>query len=225
MEIQPQRHRLALVLNSLFFPLTIPDSIISLSKRGYAVGPFPPRTIMYGNRSYVGGKIAEKTNVIVDIDDIRKIVGCEGTNVSSVLSTFNELLEMLNTDFSLPVNEIDFVELNSDFIVSSDGNPIQKLKVLYNDAKIMSSFEKIIGVPIGNYIVSLIHKDTVTTDKNWLNIRIEPRLTKPTKEYYVNVVFRDVKPSKVLEFTNSLESVIVKLLSEIESENNERSSS
>ena len=216
MELEPQKYRISLVLRSVFFPLTFPDYIDSFSKKGFSLGPFPPRTLISGNRAYLSGRIATKGKTFVDIDSDRKIVACEGKNLEELISTFSEVMDIVSEDYSVPPDEIDYFEFNADVVVKSQNNPIQRLKMVYRDIELIKRFNEILGVPVSNFILTLIPSEALPTDRSWFDIRIEPRLTKPTREYFIHVVFRDKNMKKVLDFSKEVNSTIIKLLSTLE---------
>lgn len=218
MKIRPQRYHLALVLNPLFFPVTFPDCGESLSKRGFFVVPTPPKTLIFGGRAYLNGRIAEKRNVNVEINSDQKTIACEGVNVSEVILIFNEILDMLYKDFSVSKDEIDYLELVMSCVVSSDNNPIQRLADINKGTEITDIFEKVLKKPMSIYTIGLNPKDTLPSSKSWFDIRIEPRLTKPEEEYYVSIVFRDNNLDEVLNFAKDVESLVIRILSKIEGE-------
>jgi len=88
--------------------------------------------------------------------------------------------------------------------------------MVYRDIELIKRFNEILGVPVSNFILTLIPSEALPTDRSWFDIRIEPRLTKPTREYFIHVVFRDKNMKKVLDFSKEVNSTIIKLLSTLE---------
>jgi hypothetical protein len=77
MDIIPQKFRIALVLNSLFFPFTFPDFIESLRKREFAIPTFP-QSIPSGQKSYLGGYVAAKEDCVVELNPDKQLLAVEG---------------------------------------------------------------------------------------------------------------------------------------------------
>lgn len=216
MELKPQKYRLALVLRSMFFPIIFPDCVDSLSNREFSVKPFPPRTAFVGNRAYVSGRVAEKDDTIVDINSDRHILACEGENLTNVISIMNELIDIAQKDFLVSLNDVDYLELNANLVVTSDKDAVNSIRELYADTKVMKQFSEILKTALGSFSITLAPKEALPTDRKWFDIRIEPRITKPTTEYYVHIVFRNRDIKDVLDFSNALESMIRRLLLVVE---------
>jgi len=216
MELKPQKYRLALVFKSMFFPMVFPDCVDSLSNRGFSVKPFPPKTAFVGNRAYVSGRVAERDDTIVELNSERHILACEGLNLTDVVSIMNELIDITQKDFLVSMNDVDYLELNANLVVTSDKKAVNRLRELYADTKVMKQFSDILKTAVGSFSITLAPKEVLPTDRKWFDIRIEPRITKPTKEYFVHLVFRNRDIKDVLDFSNSMESTIRRLLSVVE---------
>lgn len=217
MELKMQMIRVSSVLNSFFFPLTSPEILEALAKRKFEVSR-PPVPIT-GIRVYVGGTIARKGNVFVDVDDGRKLIGVSGGSIDDTVKTFTEILEILQEDFYVNLDtELDYVELIAQYLIKSDSNP---LEVLQNCSKIKfkDALQKLLNTAVSDYRISIVPRGVLPSSKRWFEISIFPKLTMPTRAYWVEVIFRDTKSSNVISFASNLNSTISNIIKTIESKN------
>lgn len=216
-ELKLQKFRLSLVLNSFFFPLTSPDVFEVLKSREFEVGripePFPS-----GARVYFSGRIARKRNVLVDIDNNRRLVGTDGVSIEDTIQTFSELLDMLREDFFVDLGEeLSFVELIANYMIISDKNP---LKVFQNNLKVThgEEFRKILEIEPSYNKIAIVPKGVSPSSKKWLEISISPRLTMPSKAYWMEAIFRDASYDTVVTFARNLNSTVNNIIGVIERE-------
>ena len=216
MELKPQKYKLNLILSSLFFPLTTPDVFDSLRSRGFEVAR-PPGPIPVGPRVYLSGSIAKKHECWIDIDHNRNLVGCEGVSLENTIQTFSELIAMLKDDFSIDLSkEVSYTELTASLVVTSDQNPLLKLQRISMDSKHAKEFGSVLGAPVANYRLSIVPQGEFPSSKKWFEIDITPRLTPPTKAYWVEVVFRYDGIEETLAFTRALNSTVSSIINVIE---------
>jgi len=215
LEIRPQRYRLSLVLRTLFFPFTYPDVAESLKKRGYIIPPLPP--LPRGPRIYIGGRIAMKDDCTVDIDDSRKLIASEGSSVQSTINTLKELMVTAKEDFYIDLDkETDYLELLADMVVVTEKNPIESIGKVFEENKYLKRVNEILNIDSSIFTFGVAIKGGNPASKNWLDIRLEPRITMPTRGYDVHIVYRDGDVSKVLEFASKVNLKIEELIKEME---------
>lgn len=212
MEIKPQRYRLAIVFHTLFFPFTYPELIDSLKKREYSVPP-PPRPAPTGQRVYVGGHIATKNGCIIDVNEEKKTLAGEGSQVENVIKSIEELMDVVEEDFRLNLErDVDYIELVSDLVVKSDKSPLKDIEGFNNK---YSAFNGIMGMETSAYSISIVPKGFLPSSKKWFDIRIEPRVTTPDREYFIHAIYRDENIGDVLAFAREVNSKILSLIEKI----------
>jgi hypothetical protein len=210
MEIKPQKYRVAAVFRTFFFPFTYPELIDSLKKRGYGVPP-SPRPVPTGPRVYVGGHIATKEGCTVDVNIDRKIIASEGNSIERVIKSIEELMDIAKKDFQLNLEEdIDYLELISDIIIESDTNPVENIERFMGDK--YSVFNEIMGIETSPYSIKIVPKGFPPASKKWFDITIGPRVTRPDREYYVSIIYRDANIDNVLTFIREVNSKILSLI-------------
>jgi hypothetical protein len=215
LKIEPQNYRLALVLETLFFPLTYPDLINSLRKRGFQIeGPLPS---ISGARAYLGGRLATKDGCMVDIDPDRKILANDGSNFEDVMKIHQELIVMAAEDFKVDLDkETDYLEMIASVTVRSGKSPLKEIQDFFKGLKGMEKFSEILGKDVTLYNLRITPKEALPGGKSWLDITIEPRVTMPESVYFVNVVYRNKDRSDVLRFSSEINMRILRLIQSIE---------
>lgn len=215
LKIEPQNYRLALVLQTVFFPLTYPDLINSLRTRGFQIiESLPP---VSGARAYLGGRFATKDGCMVDVDPDRKILANDGRSLEDVMKIHQELILMATEDFKVNVDkETDYLEMISSVVVRSDKNPLKQIQTLFKSLQQIGKFSEILGTEVTLYSLRITPKETPPGSKHWLDIRIEPRATMPESVYFVNVVYRNDDISDVLRFSSEINNRILQLIQAVE---------
>lgn len=213
MEIKPQKIRIASVLNSLFFPFTFPDVIESLKKRGFSI-PSLPESIPTGQKAYLGGHIAAKKDCLVELNPDKNLVAVDSfsNNINSIMQ---ELLSIATTDFHVNLaEELDYSELTGHYIVMSDNNPLESIRKLRCEH--FDKFNEIFDVETTPYNLSIVPEGLTPMNRNWFEVRIEPRITMPSHSYYIIVVYRNKNHEKVMNFSQNINSNITSLIESIE---------
>jgi len=213
LNLTPLKYRISYVFNSIIFPLTYPEIMGSLKKRKYAI-PNISAPIKSGPRSYLEGVIASKSNCHIRLDSKRQLLATEGNTVRNVLIIFKELQDVLENDFQMTSEDIHFSELIAELIVRSDKSPIKSVGGFASD--VFSTFSDIMDAETSTYSVRIVPKDQRPSDKNWFDIRIDPRPTMPDREYYVNAVYRSDDLDRITTFANGFDSKIISLIHKIE---------
>jgi len=215
MELNLQKFRISLVLDSFFFPLTSIEVFDSLKSRGFELGR-PPAPLLTGLRVYVAGVIARKNNVLIDVDSSRKLVGAEGGVIEQTLQVFSEVLSIIREDFFVDLDkETDYVELITHYLVKSDKNPIEMVQNA-SELRFKDKFKQVLGMEVSDYHFSIVPRGVSPSSRNWFEINISPKLTMPNKAYWVEVIFRNVKCDMVTSFASNLYSTISTIINTIE---------
>jgi hypothetical protein len=74
----------------------------------------------------------------------------------------------------------------------------------------------VLGQEVSPFTLRLVSKGKVPNQEDWIDIDIEPLVTRPTKTYLISVICRSSQKSKVLSFAKELESRIIRLVDSIE---------
>jgi len=215
MEIRPERFRLSLVLNSVFFPLTSPEAFRSFSSRGFDI-LVPQGRLPTGARVYFGGPFAQKNGVVIDSDNNRNMVGTEAKSNENMVSTFLEVMNILKEDFFVDLNkDLNYVELIAHFIVSTKANPFVALQA-FASVRNRKAIDEILQTQTSDYRVSIVPSGMIPSGRKWFEINISPRLTMPTKAYWIEVVYRDETHDRVTSFAEKSIETISRLINVVE---------
>jgi hypothetical protein len=204
MIIKPQKYRIAFVLDTLYYPFTYPEIIESLAARKYRIDAAPPQSPLGGARIYVKGYIASKEGSIIQVNEDRGLIACEGQIINNVIASAKEIVGLAESDFQLRVPlDINYCELTASVVVSDCGNPLETIKTFYEDK--YRVFDEILGTESAGYTIRIIPKLGNPTEKSWFDISVTPRFSTSDKEYYVEVVFRKEKDvGEVISFATHL---------------------
>ena len=205
-----QKCSLVFVYNKVFYPFVYPDILESLRARKYATTALPSPLPM-GSRIYIGGQIAKKDLVTIIAKDDAKLLAAEGTSIEKVISSAKDLIQIAEGDFHLSLSrDLSYLELQGDFIVKTDSNPLSNIQKFTVDKYAM--FDDILGEPTSPYVISIVQKEGTLSELKWFDIRIEPRTISQDGEYYISIVYRDHDFAKVLDFTYKLNDKINALM-------------
>lgn len=215
MMIKPQKYRIAFVLDALYYPFTYPEIIASLAARKYRIDAAPPQSPLGGPRIYVKGYVASKEGSIIQVNDDRGIIACEGQILNSVLASANEIVGLAESDFRVSIpSDINYCELLASVVVSDCGNPLETIKSFSEDRYLI--FDEILGVESAGYSIRIIPKGGNPIEKNWFDISITPRFLTSDTEYYIEIVFRKEKDIEtVLSFAEHLHENISLLINKL----------
>ncbi|RLJ01869.1 MAG: hypothetical protein DRP08_05050 [Candidatus Aenigmatarchaeota archaeon] len=215
LEILPQKYRLALVFRQIFFPFTYPDFLDSLKAKNFDIIP-KDLPLFSGPRAYVSGLIAKKQNCIVHLDADKKFLATEGRSVNDVIKVYAQLVKIAEENFKVKKEDIEYLETISDLVIKSTKNPLLQIHKILQTTQVIKKFCDILGIEVSLYALRITPKEAYPGDKNWFDIAIEPRITKPEDEYYVQVIYRNEDTNKALEFLNQVNERIIRLIQIIE---------
>lgn len=215
MEIKIQSFRISLVLKSILFPLTSTEVFDSLRSRDFEIGR-PPGPIPTGPRVYVGGAIARKQGIMINLDQNRNIVGAQGESIEAALEIFNEILEMLREDFYVNLEEeLNYVELIAHCMIKSENNPFLSIQ---NSVELnhREEIETILDAQVSESRLSIAPLGILPSNPTYFEINLSPKITMPTKAYWCEVLFRNESHEAVVEFASNLTSTISRIINSIE---------
>jgi len=204
-------YNLALIFNTTLFPFTHPDIDESLDKKSYKLNPTTKPQSLAEPRSYVDGNIASKKGCTISINNNRQILSAQGNNIKRVLASVDDLKDISVQDFQLDLTEdILFCELIAKFIIGGYTCPIDDMGKFMDDK--YSSFDEIMGTETSSYDIRIVPKGAIPSSKNWFDIKIFPRPTRPESEYYASVIYRSENIDHTLTFASEVNSKIESLI-------------
>jgi hypothetical protein len=210
--------RLTEVLKSLFYPITAFELLDSLKRSGYSLLVRYPLPISPTHRAYIGGRVAEKANCTVFVDPDKRFIGVEGESPQNVERVYRELIDIVRKRFELNFDEErNYLELVATGIVRSRHIPINVMAEAFK-VEIIDKVGEILGEPVGIYAVAFTPKGRPPSASEWFDIRIEPHIRLPTREYDLTIVYRSQNSDKVLKFFKELESSIIGVIRILERE-------
>ena len=75
------------------------------------------------------------------------------------------------------------------------------------------------GKPVGNFTIRLLPKDAIVDTEDFYDVKIEPSIRRPTKEYSLLMNIRSKNKSNMEKFILNLEDNLEKMISIVEESN------
>jgi len=131
------------------------------------------------------GDIAVKNNTVVSLFPESMTIQITGTTSQEVLQTTKEA-ESIFTKAGLDFKKEFFRELSLGCFIGSGKNPVKAIQRFLGPLKRKEDFEKILGnKPPSHFAIRLLPKDAVIDTEEFYDLKIEPAIRNPTKEYYI----------------------------------------
>lgn len=220
MRIVPQKYRIAFVFNTLYYPFTYPEILDSLVARGYT-RLVPPQPLQSGARMYISGQAAAvkatiptKPPCFIDLNEPKKIVACDGTDIDNIVASAKDIIDLSRSDFKLNLqSDINFIELSGSAIILND-NPIDAIKK-FSGAQ-YGVFSEIMGRESAGGSIHIIPKDGTQMEKEWFDIQISQKIPAGENSYYMEFAYRNGNnPDGVLHFISNLDEKISAIVNKI----------
>lgn len=211
--------RFSIRFSYLLFPFDIVELVERLAKAGYQITiPRPPKIPGKNVRLGATGKIAQKGDVEIDINDDRGILGAASSSPASSIEGLNEVLQLINTNLNVDLYEVAaFYELIGHFDIESDQNPLEKIEQISQKGTHIKQFNDILNEDVSDYTLRLVPRGRIPNQTEWFDITIQPNVIKPFSSYTVTVVYRSKDRSRVEEFIRDLLQNMNRIINVIES--------
>jgi hypothetical protein len=211
--------RFSIRFNYLLFPFYIEDLLGQMAKTGYTLTvPPPPKIPAKGIRLGGKGKIAQKGDVEIDVNDEKGVLGATSSSPALAMRSLNEMLQLIKDNLGVDLDErAAFYELIGGFDVETDKNPLERIGQISEKSRHFGQFNKILGENISNYTLRLVPRGRIPNQTEWFEIKIEPDVIKPTSDYVVSVIYRSKDKSAVERFTQDLTQKMTSIIDIIES--------
>ncbi len=208
--------RVTASLTPVIFPIDIGNLTRTLKKRGYeSTMQVPPVSI--GLRMGGAGTLARKGDIAITADSERRFIGIDGTSPNDVLSSFEELTEVIKNDLWVDVHgKAAYYEAIIRMNVLGRGNPTEVVGRFFQDLGTVKSLETIIGEATSLFTIRLVAKGKLTGDQEWFEIRIEPDVARPDSTYMIEIVYRKSEYGPVRDFVSTIDQKIDEILDKME---------
>jgi hypothetical protein len=144
------------------------------------------------------------------------MVGTEANSIENMIGAFLEIMNILKEDFFVDLNkELNYVELIAHFLVFTDANPLASLQD-FTKIRNRKAIDEILQTQTSDYRVSIVPSGMLPSERKWFEINISPKLTMPTKAYWVEVVYRDETHDRVTSFAEKSIQTISRLIEIVE---------
>lgn len=219
---QPERNkkyasvRITVSLTPVIFPFDFADLAQTLKNKGYSVTvELPPAGI--GGRVGGAGTIAKRGDVSIIADSERRFIGVDGKSPMDVVSSFEELTQILKDELWVDVQaQSAYYEFVTRLKVLAHGNAVLAAGKFFQNLKGVQSLASIIGESASLFTIRLIPTGKLPGDKEWFDIRIEPDVSRPENAFIVEIVYRKADYNRVKGFVDTIDQKIDAILDEVE---------
>jgi len=207
---------MTVTLTPVIFPLDLGNLTRTLKKKGFELSvQIPPTAI--GTRMAGAGILARKGDVAVVADTERRFIGVDGTSVDDVLSSFEELTEVVKHELWVDVHaKAGYYESIIRMNVLGRNNPTEVVEGFFRDLDTAKSLETIIGEPTSLFTIRLVPRGKLTGEPEWFDIRIEPDVSRPDTTYIIEIVYRKLEYKSVIDFVSGIDQKIDAILDNME---------
>ena len=186
-----------------------------LGKMGYEfLTKLPMRRFKFG----VGGSgpIARKGDVIVDVNTDAHIIGVSSLDVESVVREFASVEDAVRSELMLDLRPL-FYEVLVEAEVVSGSNPLEVISKVGDKFGLIGRLTEMSGMRLGLFGVRLCESGRDPDGVEWLDVEVNPFVSRAGKAYYVSIVYRRPAREDVLTFARKVLTFINSLISGIES--------
>lgn len=217
-KIKNTSFRLSIRMTSVLPPIDTVEFIELLIRNGYThTAPPPPSRHQRGVRFTFTGPIAQKGDIVIDVNDDRGVIGVSSPSPTSTVQGFNEVLRLAKTNLKVdPESMAAFYEFIGQCEVETRLNPLETIGQISEKVKAIEEFSKVIGEDTSLFSLRLAPKGEIPNQTEWFDITIEPHLIHTTSIYTISVVYRSKDKSKVQKFVDEFLVNIAKILDIIE---------
>ena len=208
--------RITVSLTPVIFPFDFADLAQTLKDKGYSVTvELPPAGI--GGRVGGAGTIAKRGDVSIIADSGRRFIGVDGKSPMDVVSSFEELTQILKDELWVDVQaQSAYYEFIARLNVLAHGNAVLAAGKFFQNLKGVQSLASIIGESASLFTIRLIPTGELPGDKEWFDIRIEPDVSRPENAFIVEIVYRKTSYNQVKGFVDTIDQKIDAILDEVE---------
>lgn len=167
----------------------IHDVADELRKMDYKVQDIPAPE--FKKRAGGSGYIAQKEAFLFHVNTERqviKIVTFNNMEFEDILKEFEKIKNTLKNNLKL--DNVFFYEINGDLRIISNQNPLEVFKEIKQDFDPIKDFNTKMDSDLSLYGIRLCEGENPDSP-NWLDLQIEPYLTKAEEEYSVSIIYRD----------------------------------
>jgi hypothetical protein len=218
MDFQNVRVRISLRFDYVLFPFDIVELLENLAKIGYALTvPPPPRMVGQNVRLSAKGKIAQKGDIEIEVNDERGVIAASSSVPTLAFKSLNEIIQLIRDKLGVDLTEkASFYEIIGNLDVKTGRNAMEMVERISEKNKYMEELGSTLGQDVSSYTLRLVPRGQVPSQTEWLDITIEPNIVKPSTTYRVLVIYRSKDKPKIERFVQSLMESLAKVIKAIE---------
>ena len=201
-------------LHHVIFPLDQKVLLDEFGKAGFQ--PAKKGQIISNSLVIQPGDIAIKNNTVVSLFPDSMMIEVTGLSSQEVMQITKEA-ESIFTKAGLDFKKESFRELTIVCFVESGKSPVKAIQRFLGPLKRKEDFEKILGnKPPSHFMIRLLPKDAVIDTEDFYDLKIEPAIRNPTKEYFIGMNIRSKNKGDMEKFLLTLDTKLNAMISAIE---------
>jgi len=209
--------RFSIRFDFILFPFDVIEFVEQLARAGYTPTIPPPPKPVGQVRLSVKGKIAQKGDVEVEMNDDRGVITVSSVAPALAMQSLNEILQIVRDKLGVDLNaKAIFYEMMGNFGVKTGKNALEAMARFNEKNSNIKDLGDILGQDVSGYTLRIVPKDQVPSSVEWLDITIEPNITKPSTNYKVQAIYRSKEKSKVDCFIQSIGENLQRIFEAIE---------
>ncbi|MFO7968239.1 MAG: hypothetical protein R6U44_11635 [Archaeoglobaceae archaeon] len=160
----------------------------------------------FKKRAGGSGYVAQKEAFLFHVNTERqviKIVTFNTMEFEDILREFEKIKDTLKNNLKL--DNVFFYEINGDLRIISNQNPLEVFKEIKQDFDPINDLNTKMDSDLSLYGIRLCEGENPDSP-NWLDLQIEPYLTKAEEEYSVSIIYRNTDWGVFEGFVKNLEN-------------------
>jgi len=218
-DLQNVTVRFSVRFEFVLFPFDIIELLDNLIKIGYTpMVPPLPRVSGQNVRLSAKGKIAQKGEAEIELNDERGVLAVTCYSPNNAVKSLNEIIQLIKEKLDVDLTtKATFYEFMGNFEAKTDKNPLEIIQRVNEKNSCIEDLGKILGQKVSSFSLRLVPKGQVPSSAEWLEITIEPNIIKPNTTYRVLAICRSNDKAKMDVFVSSWMGIMVKIIETIES--------
>jgi len=203
---------------NVLFRLDLHDFAKLLIDLGYSItASLPPRTF----KGIVGGKISiahKLPGFLVEVNTESHIIGISSPQPELALQEFKLIEDSLKEKLFLELKP-HYYEVLVEAEIEGKYSPIDTIRKIGSKINIINKLNESIGLDINLYSIKISKPQGTPDATEWYDLEIYPSPIRPTKFYYIAIVYRKPTIAEITDFVNKLNTILVNTITTLENHN------
>lgn len=207
--------------DAVLFPFEQWKFLDILPEHGYSLDdPESNLRSPFGMQASISGQVAKKGGDIkLSLNSQKPQLVIEGPNPAVLAEEFQQIESVLSAELKFDSeSQSSEHECDASLLVSTDQSPLKSLSEFWSGYPRLESIGSLIGLEDActNSSLRLVSLGRSPLDRDWFELRVDPSVQSPDRNYFCVAVYRNPDREKVFHFLDRLQATITNLISRIE---------